>query len=178
MYVSELLWSVFYLVGLYSDLFFSLPRLSLSLATLRHSITIDDVVYVIDGGKIKETNFDTNNNISTMAEEWVSLANAKQRKGRAGRWVRLQSAGYWVILVRLRMQPYWSRGIIFPHIVISAVCQRASSCSPMCKSWERQSALCHSLLGCFLSGSRIKVERGPISRSCSLSGVSSHWFSD
>lgn len=49
------------------------------------SITIDDVVYVIDGGKIKETNFDTNNNISTMTEEWVSLANAKQRKGRAGR---------------------------------------------------------------------------------------------
>lgn len=51
----------------------------------RRSITIDDVVFVIDGGKIKETNFDTNNNISTMAEEWVSLANAKQRKGRAGR---------------------------------------------------------------------------------------------
>uniref|UniRef100_A0A671V4Q1 ATP-dependent DNA/RNA helicase DHX36 n=1 Tax=Sparus aurata TaxID=8175 RepID=A0A671V4Q1_SPAAU len=49
------------------------------------SITIDDVVYVIDGGKIKETNFDTTNNISTMTAEWVSLANAKQRKGRAGR---------------------------------------------------------------------------------------------
>ncbi|XP_030600824.1 ATP-dependent DNA/RNA helicase DHX36 isoform X2 [Archocentrus centrarchus] len=49
------------------------------------SITIDDVVYVIDGGKIKETNFDTSNNISTMMAEWVSLANAKQRKGRAGR---------------------------------------------------------------------------------------------
>ncbi|XP_078480061.1 ATP-dependent DNA/RNA helicase DHX36 [Lampetra planeri] len=49
------------------------------------SITIDDVVYVIDGGKIKETNFDTNNNISTMTAEWVSLANAKQRRGRAGR---------------------------------------------------------------------------------------------
>ncbi|KAH0624092.1 hypothetical protein JD844_007453 [Phrynosoma platyrhinos] len=49
------------------------------------SITIDDVVYVIDGGKIKETNFDTQNNISTMAAEWVSKANAKQRKGRAGR---------------------------------------------------------------------------------------------
>uniref|UniRef100_A0A803TJM1 RNA helicase n=1 Tax=Anolis carolinensis TaxID=28377 RepID=A0A803TJM1_ANOCA len=49
------------------------------------SITIDDVVYVIDGGKIKETHFDTQNNISTMAAEWVSIANAKQRKGRAGR---------------------------------------------------------------------------------------------
>uniref|UniRef100_A0A6Q2WUT0 RNA helicase n=1 Tax=Esox lucius TaxID=8010 RepID=A0A6Q2WUT0_ESOLU len=49
------------------------------------SITIDDVVFVIDGGKIKETHFDTQNNISTMAAEWVSLANAKQRRGRAGR---------------------------------------------------------------------------------------------
>ncbi|KAL0973520.1 hypothetical protein UPYG_G00205200 [Umbra pygmaea] len=49
------------------------------------SITIDDVVFVIDGGKIKETHFDTQNNISTMSAEWVSLANAKQRRGRAGR---------------------------------------------------------------------------------------------
>ncbi|XP_023379781.1 ATP-dependent RNA helicase DHX36 [Pteropus vampyrus] len=49
------------------------------------SITIDDVVFVIDGGKIKETHFDTQNNISTMSAEWVSQANAKQRKGRAGR---------------------------------------------------------------------------------------------
>lgn len=49
------------------------------------SITIDDVVYVIDGGKIKETHFDTQNNIRTMTAEWVSVANAKQRKGRAGR---------------------------------------------------------------------------------------------
>lgn len=59
----------------------------LSLSPAPHSITIDDVVYVIDGGKIKETNFDTSNNISTMMAEWVSLANAKQRKGRAGRCV-------------------------------------------------------------------------------------------
>lgn len=49
------------------------------------SITIDDVVFVIDGGKIKETHFDTQNNIRTMTAEWVSLANAKQRRGRAGR---------------------------------------------------------------------------------------------
>ncbi|KAM4772480.1 ATP-dependent DNA/RNA helicase DHX36 [Rhinophrynus dorsalis] len=49
------------------------------------SITIDDVVHVIDGGKIKETNYDTQNNISTLSAEWVSHANAKQRKGRAGR---------------------------------------------------------------------------------------------
>ncbi len=66
---------------------FSLSLHLFCLSTLPHSITIDDVVYVIDGGKIKETNFDTNNNISTMTAEWVSLANAKQRKGRAGRCV-------------------------------------------------------------------------------------------
>ena len=49
------------------------------------SITIDDVVFVIDGGKIKLKNFDAANNISTLKPEWVSKANAKQRRGRAGR---------------------------------------------------------------------------------------------
>ncbi|XP_034231091.1 ATP-dependent DNA/RNA helicase DHX36-like [Thrips palmi] len=49
------------------------------------SITIDDVVYVVDCGKIKMKNYDIKNNIQTLKPEWVSLANAKQRKGRAGR---------------------------------------------------------------------------------------------
>lgn len=53
------------------------------------SITIDDVVYVVDCGKIKMKNYDIKNNIQTLKPEWVSLANAKQRKGRAGRWVLL-----------------------------------------------------------------------------------------
>ncbi|CAK9823206.1 ATP-dependent DNA/RNA helicase DHX36 [Anthophora retusa] len=49
------------------------------------SITIEDVVYVIDCGKIKFNKFDPEKNIHTLEPEWVSLANAKQRKGRAGR---------------------------------------------------------------------------------------------
>ena len=49
------------------------------------SITIDDVVYVIDCGKIKLTKYNAQDNISTMMPEWVSLANARQRRGRAGR---------------------------------------------------------------------------------------------
>ncbi|KAF2369076.1 Helicase-associated domain [Trinorchestia longiramus] len=49
------------------------------------SITIDDIVYVIDGGYIKMTNFDKTSNLSTLASEWVSKANARQRRGRAGR---------------------------------------------------------------------------------------------
>ncbi|KYN43416.1 putative ATP-dependent RNA helicase DHX36 [Trachymyrmex septentrionalis] len=49
------------------------------------SITIEDVVYVIDCGKIKYSKFDINKNIQTLEPEWVSLSNAKQRRGRAGR---------------------------------------------------------------------------------------------
>lgn len=49
------------------------------------SITIDDVVFVVDAGKIKMSNFDVNSNLATLKPEWVSLANARQRRGRAGR---------------------------------------------------------------------------------------------
>ncbi|XP_014670430.1 PREDICTED: ATP-dependent RNA helicase DHX36-like [Priapulus caudatus] len=49
------------------------------------SITIDDVVFVIDCGKTKMKKFDVENNITTLKAEWVALANAKQRSGRAGR---------------------------------------------------------------------------------------------
>lgn len=49
------------------------------------SITIDDVVYVIDCGKIKMKTFDAETNIQSLLPQWVALANASQRKGRAGR---------------------------------------------------------------------------------------------
>ncbi|CAG0915799.1 unnamed protein product [Notodromas monacha] len=49
------------------------------------SITIDDVVFVINSGKIKMTTFDPQLNIQALDAVWVSRANARQRKGRAGR---------------------------------------------------------------------------------------------
>ena len=49
------------------------------------SITVDDVVYVVDTGKIKLSNYDVNANIATLQPEWVSMANARQRRGRAGK---------------------------------------------------------------------------------------------
>ncbi|RXG57045.1 Bestrophin-3, partial [Armadillidium vulgare] len=49
------------------------------------SITIDDIVYVIDSGYIKMKNYDKNSNTSTLLPEFVALANARQRRGRAGR---------------------------------------------------------------------------------------------
>lgn len=48
-------------------------------------MTIDDVEFVINCGKIKINNYDVEQNISTLKPDWVSLANSRQRRGRAGR---------------------------------------------------------------------------------------------
>ncbi|KAK4546408.1 hypothetical protein LTR36_002085 [Oleoguttula mirabilis] len=49
------------------------------------SITIEDIVAVIDTGRVKETSFDPANNMVKLAEVWASRAACKQRRGRAGR---------------------------------------------------------------------------------------------
>nr|XP_022918693.1 putative ATP-dependent RNA helicase DHX57 [Onthophagus taurus] len=49
------------------------------------SITIDDCIFVIDCGKMKEKHFDSNRNMESLETVWVTRANAQQRKGRAGR---------------------------------------------------------------------------------------------
>ncbi|XP_045521855.1 ATP-dependent DNA/RNA helicase DHX36-like isoform X2 [Pieris brassicae] len=49
------------------------------------SITIDDIVYVVDSGRIKVSGLNVEENISTLKTEWVSKANLHQRRGRAGR---------------------------------------------------------------------------------------------
>ena len=49
------------------------------------SITIEDIVAVIDCGRVKETSFDPQNNMVKLEEVWASRAAGKQRKGRAGR---------------------------------------------------------------------------------------------
>jgi len=49
------------------------------------SITIEDVVYVVDTGKVKENREDEQNQMMTLVETWVAKSSAKQRRGRAGR---------------------------------------------------------------------------------------------
>ncbi|XP_062339112.1 putative ATP-dependent RNA helicase DHX57 isoform X2 [Osmerus eperlanus] len=49
------------------------------------SVTIDDVVYVIDSGKMKEKRYDASKSMESLEDSWVSRANALQRRGRAGR---------------------------------------------------------------------------------------------
>lgn len=60
-------------------------KIVLSTNIAETSITIDDVVFVIDCGRIKMNNFNVEMNSQMLVSEWVSLANASQRKGRAGR---------------------------------------------------------------------------------------------
>ncbi|XP_052198637.1 DExH-box ATP-dependent RNA helicase DExH5, mitochondrial-like isoform X2 [Diospyros lotus] len=49
------------------------------------SITINDVVFVIDCGKAKETSYDALNNTPCLLPSWISKVSALQRRGRAGR---------------------------------------------------------------------------------------------
>lgn len=42
------------------------------------SITIDDVVYVVDCGKAKETSYDALNKLACLLPSWISKASAHQ----------------------------------------------------------------------------------------------------
>eukprot|EP00850_Spirogloea_muscicola_P008113 SM000042S15380 [mRNA] locus=s42:611728:619499:- [translate_table: standard] len=71
-------------------LIFKPPRLGVRkivLATniVETSITINDVVYVVDCGKMKEKTYDALNNTPCLLPSWISQASARQRSGRAGR---------------------------------------------------------------------------------------------
>lgn len=49
------------------------------------SVTIEDIVVVIDSGRVKERQWDPRRGMASLEEGWVSRAAAKQRAGRAGR---------------------------------------------------------------------------------------------
>ena len=49
------------------------------------SVTVTDVKYVVDSGKLREIRYDQLRRITKLQCVWVSKSNAKQRAGRAGR---------------------------------------------------------------------------------------------
>ncbi|PWZ01162.1 P-loop containing nucleoside triphosphate hydrolase protein [Testicularia cyperi] len=49
------------------------------------SITIPDVSYVVDTGRVKETRFEPESGLTRLVECWASRAACRQRRGRAGR---------------------------------------------------------------------------------------------
>ncbi|XP_070156996.1 putative ATP-dependent RNA helicase DHX57 [Polyergus mexicanus] len=60
-------------------------KIVLSTNLAETSITIDDCVFVIDSGKIKEMRFNSTQNMESLETCWISRANAVQRMGRSGR---------------------------------------------------------------------------------------------
>ena len=70
------------------------------------SITIDDVVFVIDSGKHKEKTYDADANLSCLLPTWCSRASAVQREGRAR---RVQPGKCWHLFPRVQfddLSPY------------------------------------------------------------------------
>lgn len=60
-------------------------RVILSTNIAETSVTIPDVVYVVDTARIKEQRYDPSRHISNLVSAWVGSSNLNQRAGRAGR---------------------------------------------------------------------------------------------
>jgi len=60
-------------------------RIILATNIAETSITIPDVVYVVDTAKIKEVRYDPERHMSSLVSAWVGRSNLNQRAGRAGR---------------------------------------------------------------------------------------------
>ncbi|RZF46510.1 hypothetical protein LSTR_LSTR009292 [Laodelphax striatellus] len=70
---------------LFKKTLFYVRKIILSTNIAETSVTVDDCVFVIDTGRMKENRFDENKSMETLESVWVSRANAQQRRGRAGR---------------------------------------------------------------------------------------------
>lgn len=71
--------------GVFDRLPRGLRKVILSTNIAETSLTIDDVVYVIDAGKVKQQTYDSVNGTTCLHAIQISKACAKQRSGRAGR---------------------------------------------------------------------------------------------
>nr|KIR84802.1 nuclear DNA helicase II [Cryptococcus tetragattii IND107] len=60
-------------------------RIILATNIAETSITIPDVVYVVDTGRVKEKRYDPERHMSSLVSAWVGSSNLNQRAGRAGR---------------------------------------------------------------------------------------------
>ncbi|KAG5221898.1 ATP-dependent RNA helicase [Salix suchowensis] len=60
-------------------------RIILATNIAETSVTIPDVVYVVDTAKVKEQRYDPDRHMSSLVSAWVGSSNLNQRAGRAGR---------------------------------------------------------------------------------------------
>ncbi|XP_071450252.1 3'-5' RNA helicase YTHDC2-like [Hetaerina americana] len=106
----------------------SIRKIILSTNIAETSITIDDVMYVIDSGKVKERSFDALSGVNTLHTSWASKACCQQRRGRAGR----TRPGYcYHLFSRIRyqaMQAYQTPEIL--RVPLQELCLNAKFLAP------------------------------------------------
>ncbi|KAM0858511.1 hypothetical protein ACQ4PT_047782 [Festuca glaucescens] len=106
-------------------------KIILSTNIAETAVTIDDVVFVIDSGRMKEKSYDPYNSVSTLQTSWVSRASARQREGRAG---RCQPGTCYHLYSRLRaasMQEYQTPEI--KRMPIEELCLQVKLLDPNCR---------------------------------------------
>jgi ATP-dependent RNA helicase DHX36 len=67
------------------------------------SVTIPDVIYVVDSSKQREMQYDKARRISTLVSTWTAKSNAQQRAGRAG---RVQHGHYYTMASKARYESF------------------------------------------------------------------------
>jgi len=83
-------------------------KIILSTNIAETSVTIPDIQYVVDTGKLREKRYDQIRRITKLQCTWVSKSNAKQRAGRAG---RVQNGNYYALYSKARFQSLRAIGL-------------------------------------------------------------------
>ena len=83
-------------------------KIILSTNIAETSVTIPDVQYVVDTGKLREKQYDQMRRITRLACIWASKSNTRQRAGRAG---RVQNGNYYALYGKERFQSLRAVGL-------------------------------------------------------------------
>lgn len=106
------------IAGGHTEVFNAVPqgcrKIILATNIAETSITIPDVQYVVDTGKLREKQYDQLRRITKLQCTWISKSNSKQRAGRAG---RVQDGNYYALFSHARHNSL--RAIGLPEILRS-----------------------------------------------------------
>jgi len=83
-------------------------KIILSTNIAETSVTIPDVQYVVDAGKLREKRYDQLRRITKLQCTWISKSNSKQRAGRAG---RVQNGNYYALFSKARYESLRAIGL-------------------------------------------------------------------
>ena len=84
----------------------NMRKIILSTNVAETSVTIEDVVYVVDCGKVNNVRYSEYHKSTALNLEWISMSSATQRSGRAG---RVRPGKCWYLYTQSRMdklQPF------------------------------------------------------------------------